>query len=874
VRENDNGNVIAVNVDEDIVADAKKNETIDAVNIPDRNLINLATPDDTNKLLISDDNLASDIDIDLTDEYVDLINATHFEPDSSNHQYPLFGNENELNEAMVDETVNVGNNEEVTDLDLQVLQEEVDRRQAEFNNENFRDISIETLEKHLQCPLNDDDIRKLLSFKTNENINAFVLQTPQTDIENDNEDDMITNIENILDFDNEESEESGIMTAVQMNENLNEETYHEEQRYEDLSFQQKFLIVTTIDRVSEKTTDKLLDLCAEAYDDNFSLARNIKRTIKLNPNIYVTYVFMEKKNPNNPLIMTVPKCSNFQFKHYPEEDYELVESMAFVLPTDVLNHYMKIHNLSEILPQYKNVQFTADGVVCFKSSAAKVTMGTLQFPFCEKPTPCMIRTTYNKLKDDTTSKTRSYQLYFTLMKEEGFKPSYVVADSAEMQVIRGMSGANSRVGCETCFAIGEGRPGIDYSWWRVLRFQSNIELRSHEKVKELKSNLPHTHQLSHKKKRGQVDIIREQLGETRRSPLEIFGDSIDMIKVCAPDFFHMYCLGMAKFFLTDYLEYIKGRFKNMKFINRLDEHFSRMTPPSDFRRGIRKLSSEFGHFKGREFFLLSTCYALDILDVGKMFKKEEKYQEMILYVFILGRYWSIPDAESELILEEEFENAMKDIVEYFRDVYELQINETRLRQKLHKAFMHPIHYRKLYGSLLKVSTESSESMYGVISSVEKKCCSRKANTLSLKSVFWRDHLRHSCRPLFEIKRKKRKKNDSLFYKLVKDDNSKLHHQFYVLHEDTKNPSISKTVHARRLKTSNLHISFGDTNINLSKLGAYYLDENEDMFIEESHYEEIQIDDIDGKAIINNFAFNRGTGRKIIVHVPREFMLNN
>ena len=50
VRENDNGNVIAVNVDEDIVADAKKNESIDAVNIPDTNLINLATTHDTNKL--------------------------------------------------------------------------------------------------------------------------------------------------------------------------------------------------------------------------------------------------------------------------------------------------------------------------------------------------------------------------------------------------------------------------------------------------------------------------------------------------------------------------------------------------------------------------------------------------------------------------------------------------------------------------------------------------------------------------------------------------------------------------------------------------------------------------------------------------------
>ena len=67
---------------------------------------------------------------------------------------------------------------------------------------------------------------------------------------------------------------------------------------------------------------------------------------------------------------------------------------------------------------------------------------------------------------------------------------------------------------------------------------------------------------------------------------------------------------------------------------------------------------------------------------------------------------------------------------------------------------------------------------------------------------------------------------------------------------------------------------GERAISLSKLGAYYLDDDPNLNIEEAHYEEIAIEDIKGKAILNEYSHKQGRGRRIIVHIPREYMINN
>ena len=136
-------------------------------------------------------------------------------------------------------------------------------------------------------------------------------------------------------------------------------------------------------------------------------------------------------------------------------------------------------------------------------------------------------------------------------------------------------------------------------------------------------------------------------------------------------------------------------------------------------------------------------------------------------------------------------------------------------------------------------------------------------------------MRHSCKPMFVIRSKKRKTDDTLFYIHKRNsDSGKKYREFYVLHNDPKNPPSYQKVHARKLKTSEMHKKFNNKYVSLEKYGAYYLEEDPNQHIEEAFYEEFSLEEIHGKAIVNDYLHKKGLGRRMIVTIPKDFMLEN
>ena len=744
---------------------------------------------------------------------------------------------------------------------------------------NPNHVQVEKFGVKNQCPLDDLVIHQLLSYRlANSSLTRNVPTQIRLQVEINRNDHQyqqlqqhLFNLKHNIVFDELEDLITNLgNTEEEHNGNFN--------MFSELAFEERVYVFGKLKKMSNTQIDGVLNLIGDEYTARFKLSRNIARHVNCHPKIYECAVF--EKTGQEELIMTIPSSNGINYKRYPDSTHKLIESFAFIEPAEILKFYMKVHGLTDFTESYRKVVFSADGVCVFKTTTTKYIVSTLEFAFCERPIPCFVRSKYARRHCDKTSKTRLYQFYFTLLMKQGFQVNKVVADSSEMQDIRGLAGPNSSVGCEDCFAVGQGGKGVDYSHHRAIKpvLQSDDYssiMRTHEQVMLLRQNLPIDGQINHLKDRT---AIKDRKGETRRTPLVILknrdGTPFDLVKQCCPDYFHLVCLGMNKFFLTHFFEFQSpNKFRDVHFVTKVDAYFKSFKTLSEFQRGIRSVFDEFLNFKGHEYKEWACYYAFDLADLAFDHDKIPNDRDLMYYSFVMSRYLSLPDDENEFICNNIVRLELTEVNNKFRSMYEERYCPTLLRLKMHKIFCHWYYYRKIYGCLLKYSTEASENVYGHIADNEKKCNSRKANTLSLKVCYWQHAYSHQCERKLVLRPKKGKTNegktnDSLFYMCIRNADGLLERVFYVLRQNSRFPPPKNFVYAIKLRTSNLYVKICDLKINVSNFGAYSLHDDPDVEQASEIYETIDVKQIAGKAIVNKYKFQQGHSTRIIVTVPK------